>query len=314
MLSDAVRSALIDPRRSGEVQGWLRGNSNRHKIALEWRGDDGETMMHWAFMSSWTLAMELNTIGLSYQDLDNYGRTPMDWLSDRIWSAIVLDEGKARLSLAGQERLRKHTEEQVLGLWSLGVRPTLSSERLHIGVVWLRSGAWDLMDLIKDEVLIQPSEAGIPDPKEYNGPCPGWMNWMPKKGTALHAWVLSPDNPGRRLFLKKWKEYGLDIDVRDEDGRTPLWYAVEAYFFREDYRPFLLKVIKELVNEGADTQAEDVDAVSPVGMATADENSWSLHLELLKVLGLEFNDNQDDVIENNLNPSKLDLITPTSDD
>jgi hypothetical protein len=122
-LSASVRAALIDPRRASEVQGWLQGDPARLDIARTWRGADGETMMHWAFLSSWSLVLALQSIGMEDSDVDQYGRTPMDWLTDRLWSALVEPTGSARLSLAGQERLRRHTEDQVRGLWALGLRP-----------------------------------------------------------------------------------------------------------------------------------------------------------------------------------------------
>ena len=309
-LPSAVHAALIDPRRALEVQGWLRGNDARQPVALAWRGSSGETMMHWAFLSSWSLALELNTLGLDYADLDEYGRTPMDWLSDRLWSSIVEPVGSVRLSLAGQERLRKHTEEQVLGLWALGVRPGVRRRALHVGVCWMRAGAWGLLDLLKDEVIEQAQDPGIGPPRPYTGPCPGWMRWTPRQGCALHAWILAPDMPGRRQFIAQWKRLGLDVDCRDEDGRTPLWYAVEAAMSQEDWRPSLLKVIRELIEQGADPSEEDIDGASPVSLLLREENAWVRHADLLGALGVSGKDYGLSVMSD-LNPPLVDRAQPT---
>lgn len=313
-LPASVRAALIDPRRGAEVQGWLRGDPSRREIARNWRGEDGETMMHWAFLSSWGLALDLAaSTELSYDELDKYGRTPMDWLSDRLWSAVVEPVGSARLSLAGQERLLRHTEEQVLGLWNLGVRPTPRPRALHVGVVWMRAGAWSLMPLIRDEVLPQVLDKGISHPRPYSGPCPGWMRWTPRQGHALHAWVLSPDTPGRRAFLNTWIQSGLDVDARDEDGRTALWYAIEGALFKPQWRKRLAKVAQELVQAGAEPTAEDIDTTSPLSLVLREDNAWEQHADLLSALGVSKSiDDPDDEPVNPLNPPAIDRITPLS--
>lgn len=304
-LPTAVHSALLDPRRALEVQGWIRGGDDRREQALAWRGTDGETMMHWAFLSSWSLALELNALGLDYAALDVHGRTPMDWLSDRLWSSIVEPIGSVRLSLAGQERLRRHTEEQVRGLWALGVRPSPRPRALHVGVCWMRAGAWSLLDLLRDEVIPQSQDAGIGLPRPYSGPCPGWMRWTPRQGHALHAWVLSPDMPHRRGFLRAWKECGLDIDARDEDGRTALWYAVEAALFKQEWRARMTKVIQELVSEDADPREEDIDGASPLSLVLRESAAWTRHADLLKALGVASSDGESEHLSA-LNPSLSD--------
>ena len=304
-LPTTVHSALLDPRRALEVQGWIRGGDDRQEQALAWRGTDGETMMHWAFLSSWSLALELNSLGLDYAALDVHGRTPMDWLSDRLWSSIVEPIGSVRLSLAGQERLRRHTEEQVRGLWALGVRPSPRARALHVGVCWMRAGAWTLLDLLRDEVIPQSQDAGIGLPRPYSGPCPGWMRWTPRQGHALHAWVLSPDMPQRRGFLRAWKGCGLDIDARDEDGRTALWYAVEAALFQQEWRGRMTKVIEELISEDADPREEDIDGASPLSLVLRESDAWTRHADLLKALGVTSSDGESEHLSA-LNPSLSD--------
>jgi len=221
-LPSAVHAALIDPRRALEVQGWLRGNDARQPVALAWRGSSGETMMHWAFLSSWSLALELNTLGLDYADLDEYGRTPMDWLSDRLWSSIVEPVGSVRLSLAGQERLRKHTEEQVLGLWALGVRPGVRRRattcRGFAGCVLV---TWGLLDLLKDEVIEQAQDTWNWSATSLQRPLP-WLDALDAayRGVLcmLGSWhlicqvVVSSLRNGSG-WVSMWTD-------RDEDGRT----------------------------------------------------------------------------------------------
>ena len=260
-----VHAALIHPQRSMEMRGWLK---THHDTARLWRGDEGETMMHWAFLSDWAWAAELHAAGLDMGQVDRHGRTPMDWLNDRLWAAVVEpSDGSTpstqRLSAGGQERLRRHTEDQIRALWAHGARPSHQPDGLHPGVVWVRAGAWSLMPLLLD-----------PEPLALDGSTPappaaaptGWLRWTPRSGNALHAWVLSPNTPGRRAFLADWLSRGQSVDCRDQDGRTPLWYAVDASLSRAAWRIPLQSVIRELMEAGADPHADDIDGATPTSL------------------------------------------------
>ena len=265
----AVKQALIHPQRALEVQGWLK-NAHREAhqaLARAWRGDDGETMMHWAFLSHWGLALDLAAAGLAYDDVDRHGRTPMDWLNDRLWAAVVEPMGQARLSLAGAERLRRHTEDQVLNLWALGVRPKAAPGRHAVGTVWLRAGAWSLLPLLlegpgaTEETTATADDASAALDSSDRGPA-GWVRWTPRGGSALHAWILAPDMPGRRAFLQDWQARGGSLECTDDEGHTPLWYAVDAWLSEAAWRDRLAGVIRELAQAGARLNHPNVHGVT----------------------------------------------------
>jgi len=234
-LHPQVKAALIHPQRAMEVRGWLKTNK---LVAQQWKGDDGESMMHWAFLSEWVLAAELKEIGLSYDTTDNMGRTPMDWINDRLWYSVVETNTNGQLSAGGKERLRRHSEQQIQALWAQGARPSFNSRFIHPGVVWLRAGAWDLINLLKDDDVYS------------------WFQWAPQGGHALHSWILSPNTPQRRAFLKNWADE-FDVDLGDNDNRSALWYAVEGWLARPEFQKDLSKVIRELLEEGANPFKKD---------------------------------------------------------
>lgn len=239
-----VKAALIHPERFMEVRGWLKGNA---LIAQQWKGSDGETMMHWAFLSNWVLAAELKEIGLTYDATDNFGRTPMDWVNDRMWYAVVEDNTKGQLSAGGQERLRRHSEQQIEYLWAQGARPSFSARFIHPGVVWMRAGSWALLNLLKEN-------------EEYS-----WFHWAPQGGHALHSWILSPNTPQRRDFLKKWDEE-FSVDLGDTNNRSALWYAVDAWLARPEWQKDLTTVIRELISVHANPNVKDDESVSPISL------------------------------------------------
>lgn len=239
-----VKAALIHPERYMEVRGWLKGNA---LIAQQWKGDDGENMMHWAFLSNWVLAAELKEIGLTYEGMDNFGRTPMDWINDRLWYAVVEENTNAQLSAGGKERLRRHSEQQIEYLWAQGARPSFASRFMHPGVVWMRAGSWGLVNLLKDD-------------EQY-----GWFQWAPYGGHALHSWILSPNTPQRREFLKNWDEE-FSVDMGDNNNRSALWYAVDAWLARSEWQKDLTVVIRELIEVHANPFQKDDQGVSSIDL------------------------------------------------
>lgn len=271
-----VFQALIDPRRSQEFLGWLQVKKNaEEKMSLvnAWRGETGETLMHWAFLSSWSIALELNNLGLSYYDKDNLGRTPMDWLTDRLWGGVINDFGKTKLSTAGKERLVKQTEEQIKNLLSLGININPDNEfndiknnKIYPPVAWVRAGAWDLVYF-------------------YEKMHKNMINWPPVMGSALHVAILSPDTPQRRQFFKFWGD-NHDLNVRDEDGRTALWYAVEAALSNDEWFFHLTKVIGELIENGASATEEDKWGISPAIMVAHQNDVLSKKYLLAKTMKL----------------------------
>lgn len=72
------------------------------------------------------------------------------------------------------------------------------------------------------------------------------------------------------LFLL---ERGADIELRDEDGSTPLAYAISCEH---------ISLIKDLVEAGADVYAADTDGETPYSLATAEVKEYLNEIKLVK--------------------------------
>lgn len=224
------------------MRGWLTVHPEK---ALAWRGEFGETMMHWAFLSDWVFACELKDRGLSFEACDKDGRNPMDWLNDRLFGAVVNETTKGQLSLGGQERLRKHTEQQVLSLWNMSARPLfgLSPKNGFYGTVWLHAGCFSLLPLAE---------------KEH-----GLRQWMNGGASILHACVLAPQFAPLWPLLDRLVQQ-LDIDTEDDMGRTPLWYCVDTWVKHPTTRPSMEKMASYLISLEASPLHKDQHGFSPM--------------------------------------------------
>ncbi|KAL4882444.1 hypothetical protein BJY04DRAFT_207002 [Aspergillus karnatakaensis] len=95
-------------------------------------------------------------------------------------------------------------------------------------------------------------------------------NWDAALALSLHGSSPPKDNTAAsrngdqeavELLLRK----GADVDARNNNGWTPLLWAVDKNF---------LEVVQILLANGADIHAENKDGVSPLGHATQHENDW----------------------------------------
>lgn len=242
-----VKAALVHPLMGMEMRGWLK---THHPEALAWRGEDGETMMHWAFMSDWHFARELFEAGLPFDLPDRHGRTPFDWLNDRLYSAIVDPKTNTKISKGGQERLIQHTENQIMYLWSAGMRPPLRTP--FYGAVWLQAGAFNVLEM----VLVEH----------------GYQHWTPDGGTMLHALVLAPNTPQRMKWLSKLVSE-LGVDVADLQGRTALWYCADTWLNHPSLRASMKELAHQLRQFGADPDLKAANGLSPLDVLSFDQVS-----------------------------------------
>ncbi|MBL0318449.1 MAG: ankyrin repeat domain-containing protein [Alphaproteobacteria bacterium] len=86
--------------------------------------------------------------------------------------------------------------------------------------------------------------------------------------TALH-WDIANEEPERALFLiLEGQKYGIDLDKKDGQGKTPLRLAV-LFGYEE--------VVKKLIEGGADVNARDQWQVSPLMAACIRGNLTIVH-------------------------------------
>lgn len=244
--------AFTQPGRGIEARAWL---SRHHAEARAWQGTQAETLLHWGAMSDVGLLLDLAAAGLDPNAPDGDARTPLDWLNDRLWFACV--ENAARLTVEGRYRLRAQTEELVPALWGIGGRPGVGIEGLDPGSVWARAGAWPLLELLRDE------GRGLD----------GWRRWGRHRESVLHAWTVAPESPEKHRFLARALDAGLSVDEPDAAGRTPLWYAIDAWLARPGQADASnwKAAIRALLAAGADPDRAAVDGSSPAELPVLTE-------------------------------------------
>lgn len=230
-----IWQALLSPARSVEVRAWLTRPENAQH-ALSWRGPRGETMLHWGAMSDLGLMVDLLGIGLDPNALDGSGRSPVDWLCERLWMTHM--EGVGDLTRLSLKKLRVMTDDLLSALWRQGGRP--ADELAHVGALAVQTGLWQTLETLRD----------------LNGNA-YFLDWP--QGTALHVWPKAPAEQGRDDFLSAWIKEGMGVDLVDGEGKTPLFVAVQ-----ERLRPEISSrqsldldaAIDALLERGANPNAE----------------------------------------------------------
>lgn len=199
-----IWSAVLTPTRSVEVLAWLKKAPNRQR-ALELRGPQGETMLHWAALADSSLVLDLIGVGLDLQAVDNSGRTPLDWVLERLWMTHM--EGVGNLTVLNLRKLRLQTDDLCLLLWRQGARRGVNDfdER----VLAARCGLWKFLETVADM-------DGLP--RAWSG--------LEGGSTALHGFCAAPDEKGRDRLLGLWCKNGLSVDAPNAAGQTPLGAAV----------------------------------------------------------------------------------------
>lgn len=254
-------AAFARPDRSVEARAWLRSHATE---ALAWRGSQGETLLHWAAMADLGLMLDLLAVGLDANEADGDARRPLDWLNDRLW--LVCVDGQSGLDQQGRWRVKAQTEEMVPGLWNWGGRSGMGQEVLDSGMVWSRAGCWSLLDLVQ-------SDSGRT-----------WQGWGRHRETVLHGWVVADDTAEKHRFLERVLQEGLAIDSPDAQGRTPLWYAVDAWLSRPERQVGLRRAITALLAAGADPALPDAQGISPAALPLHVQASDAVQLAIAEAL------------------------------
>lgn len=255
-----VWQALLSPHRSVEVRAWLRQAENA-RMARDWRGPRGESMLHWAAMADMGLMFDLMGLGLGANTPDANGHTAVDWLVERLW--MTHREGLGQLTALNRRKLRIQTDDLLSALWRAGGRPGPGGRDPR--ELAMEAGLWQVLATWKD------LEGGW-----------AWRDWP--CGTALHAWPRAPLEQGRSDYLASWVQ-SRGVDLEDAQGRTPLFVAVAARLSS----PGALKAvdldaaIDALLDAGADPQHPSRDGGTPLALTLSmapDDPAIAEHLAL----------------------------------
>lgn len=251
--SHPIWEAVASPMRSIEVRAWLKNPENR-RLALAWRGKQGETMMHWGAMADFGLMLDLIGIGMDVNALDAASMSPADWLLERLWMTSMEKVGS--LTNLNLKKIRIMTDDLLSALWRQGGRVHSFQPPLPLQEFAVRQGLWQTLATWEDTERPKDSSASFP----------------------LHAWPLAPAEEGRRNFLHSWIEKA-PVDAQDGQGRTPLFMAIQARL-DPDLPPRasldLDAAIDELLEAGANPDMESHDGKTPFSLLLSSSTDSTL--------------------------------------
>lgn len=204
-LPHPIWPALVNPHRFAEVRKEISANP---QPLLSVRGEKwNEGAMHWVGMSDPGSWLDLIAAGGDPNIMDKLGRTPLDWVNDRLWMGAMAPH--QRLGAPSRDRIRVATTKHAPAIWSSGGRPGNSPNSLPAIKLWIDAGLWDLVSLAKDEPQ-------------------WWSNWE-NGAHALHAWVHMADRVGADVLLENIFSIGIEVDKPNDEGQSALWVAVSGW-------------------------------------------------------------------------------------
>ena len=218
--------------------------------------------MHWVGMSDPGSWIDLVAAGGDPNALDKLGRTPLDWVNDRLYLGAMASH--QRLGEPSRDRIRVATTKHVPAIWSTGGRPGSSEHSTPPIKLWIEAGLWDLVKLARDE--------------------PQWWSAWPGGLNALHAWVPMADRVGSEALLADIISVGLLVDEADLSGRSALWLAIDQWLEHPSKASAYRSAITQLRERGADPDL-DQGAGAPVSLPLVRDVSLQLQASIADAIG-----------------------------
>lgn len=240
---------------------------------LATRGDFGETALHWAAMSDGALAVDLVMGGFDANARDASGRTPLDWLHDRV--RMVSDAAPGALRPQEEALTEAEFRQNILNKSSVLVQLLMgagfrASDPTSMIRSWLENGWYRFVTIARemdDAGAITLSSLGE-DGAGALHVMAGGTSWNGRR-EAMGRLTLGefrtpevssgdPDLPYRAL----------SVDEPDAHGKTPLRWALDAWrnesLQLDDRAQFDL--IVWLLKAGADPCARDDAGMAPANL------------------------------------------------
>lgn len=261
---DNIWNIIAIPERSMEIEAWISKNPTK---VLMLNGKHGESMIHWGVLSSISLTMALYNCGIDINAKDSDGKTPFDWLMERY--NIIFISKEQKVNKDGENRIKAETQSVGSYIWNIGARPSSSIKEIKNGedLKMLTNIANGEMWIIK--LLYSTYGKDI------------LKGWLEDKRSLIHIWSLCPKSKIKKQGFETLMSHLkltentinnkedikiLDIDEKDINERTALWYTLDAIFLEEislDIVENLRDNIEILLSLGADIYKKDIFNVSP---------------------------------------------------
>lgn len=253
--------ALVNPHRFAEAR---RAIASDPAGLIAARGDKwGESAVHWVGMSDPGGWIDLISAGGDPNATDNLGRTPLDWVNDRLWMGAMAPH--QRLGTPSRDRIRVATIKQAPAIWASGGRPGSGKSSLNPVQLWIEAGLWDLLSLAVSE----PSF---------------WQDWQ-EGSHALISWTSMADREGARELFDRILSVGLKVDQADDFGRSALWVAVDSWLESPSSAAAPRAAIEVLRANGADPDL-DQGAGAPSLLPSGRGASLQLQTSIANALGM----------------------------
>lgn len=226
-----------DFNKSKILRDWIKKFPNKAKL---YRGKNNETLLHWAAITNINLIKDLvNYIKLDVNEEDKYGSTPFDWLIERYFSNVVLNNNNL------DQNSRYFMQYQTLehSKYFYDVKAFTHYDVIDI---FSKSGLFDFIDYIYKKEGLE-----------------SLINLTETQKSVLHNWILVGESELKHKKIQDLLNYGIDIDIEDKDGNTPLFYAIDALISKPELKDFLLPSIKTLLKENANPYHKNKDGLSP---------------------------------------------------
>lgn len=262
--SHPIWKLLLSPLHSVQVTSWL-GNPEHWEEAEKLRGEQDETILHWAALSDMTLLIQaLGTLEISPNAPDKNGFSPMDWQINR--QELLLNKyNNKEITKMNYIKSVMQADELISTLLGFEGVPNLHGLDLLASFA-VKNGLWrTLATLIEKD-------------KKYNCFYDGKL--------PLHHLILSFNTKSRISFLKELVEgvthNGKNIknpinSINDvtEDGKTVLFLTIEEIINRHTSAIDLIDLevfLEALIAFNPDPSIPNKEGVSPAQLILLTEN------------------------------------------
>lgn len=280
---DNIWQTLSFPERAVEIEGWLSKETNKGKAFVLRGKAKKETMLHWGVLSTLSLTVALLECNLNINEKDIDGKTPFDWLMERYNVALVSND--VVLDKNGKSRLKAETQGTGVYIWQLGARPSKKIEEIKRGddmilLTNIANGELWLVKLLYNTY----GETAL-------------KGWLKDQRSMIHIWSLSPKSPNKKkgfeilmsdlklrenILKNQEDQQVLSIDEKDINGRTALWYTVDALKQDGVDSDLFINNAKILLKLNANPLENDLNGISPYSLVAEDQENDAMGI--LKVL------------------------------
>lgn len=331
MVEKNLQEILSNPVYSTLIRGKLKNKDFKEKLKM-FSGFYNEKAIHWAALGDRTLLIDLlHNLNMNPNELDGFGKTPLDWIIERNIKIHTTDSA----SFQKRAACRKMSDDTAMALWNYGGRHSgYFKEKIPYNLCgWIFTGNLSFSHLLLEQVFYKneniEQENNYTFLTGYNGmnvfhylsrtPTDVRQDYIynfieefikinfkfnrhikEEKNKFLN--FINVRNKKEDSEIQKNQEnnfFGFELlNKKDNDGRTPLWHLVDAYLAMPENLKSQHQIWKErismYINFGSIIDVKDNDNLNCIDWCNEVENVSFEHKK--------------NVYEAILNPVKIDHL------